>query len=311
MDKQLLLVILSSAATAMAVAAGLGAFAGRAKWARGWMAGALAMGAAMIPATRLVLGGWPSLPPAQAVQWTPWLGAIAAAALLATAWLPARRWWVRSVFSGCAVAAVLVGFTLARALGRIEPAGMRIACSAAIALAMPLLAWVVGAAFDRAAGSDVNGASAWARLRDRHWPTLTLGFVLAAGAPAMLFAAHFKKVMDLGVALACGLGGVAMVGWLVHRRLNLAGAGVVAALVYASLWWVGLFYGGSDEPPVPALILGLAAPLAMVIGTWGPLARRGGWWRLGVTLAAAVGLVALALAIYGPAYLRELREMQP
>ncbi len=313
MDKQLLLVILSSAATALVVAAGLGAFAastfpGR---SRGWMAGALAMAAAVFVAARLAFGAWPSFPPTQAVQWTPWLAVIGAAGLLVTWWLPARRWWARSLITGAAVAGVMIGFTVSRALLRMEPMAARVGCAAAVALSLVLIAWVVGAAFDRAAGSSEDGASALARLRDRHWPTLSLGLVLAAGAPAMLFAAHFKKVMDLGVVLACGLGGVALIGWLIHRRMNLAGAGVVAVLVYVGLWWVALFYGGSDVPPVLGLVLGLSAPLGLIIGTGGPLARRGGWARLLVTVGVSVGPVAAALAVYGPAYLQELREMQP
>lgn len=311
MEQQFLLVILGSAAAALAVAAALGVLRSLGRGAGGWTAGALAMGAALFVASRLELGAWPSFPPTQAIEWTPWLGAAGALGLLVTSWLPERRWWVRPLAAGAAVSVVTVGWTLSRALSRIEPAPARITCGAAVVLSMLSVAAVVGAAFQRAGASDPAGASAVQRLRDRHWPTLTLGLVLAAGAPAMLFAAHFKRVMDFDAALACALGGVALVGWLVHRRMNLAGAGVVGGLVYAALWWVGLFYGGSDEPPVLGLVFALAAPLALIIGTWGPLTRRAGWARLVVTVVAAVGLVAVALAVHGPLYIRELREMQP
>jgi hypothetical protein len=314
METHLLLVILSSAATALVVAAGLGSWTRRSgvggggKRGGAWLIGAIAMLAALIPATRITLGDWPPFPAVQSLQWTLYIAAAAVIGIALTAWMSSRAWPARSLLAAAGAGSLVVFFQLAGALSRMDSPGVRIAWMAGIAAVMLLQALIVGAAFTRADAAPPDGASALARLRDRHWPTLALGLIFGVSAPAILFASHTMKLLEQTVAIACGLGGLALVAWLIHRRLNLAGAAVVAVLVHSALWLVAYFYG--DEAHAPALALAAAAPCSLVIGTWGPLARRGGWLRLAVVSVIGLGLIGSVAALYGPAYLAEIREMQ-
>jgi len=293
---QLLLLVLSAAATSFIVAAALHwCFRERTVARR---AGLLGLAAGAIVGTRQAAGGWPDFPPIQAVDgWMPIVLA-AATALVATARLGPIR---SAIIAALAVGIFTLALPLAPLIARTEAATSRWAWRIGIVLAIVAMAAAVSHATARAAPAPR------ARFPDRHWRAVALALVLLISTPAILFAGFSGKLSMLMLALAGAFAGVVSAEGLAAARTRSSGHEVAAALAHALLWLMA-YFTAQDFHPL-ALIAALVAPAMLIIGTTGLLVRRGGWLRLIVVALLAAGLLVSVAAVYGPAYLDATRGL--
>jgi hypothetical protein len=304
MEKQILLTMLSPAAAALAASAGLAWHSGRRD--RDWPA-IVALALAVALGARLALETWPRIWPAQATEW--WVLAVALACLAALAAEPitrapatARRVSLPALAGSTVLGAVMIGLALRGLVGSIESASVRLLWQAGGAAAMILAGLAAATPFIRTRSASPRFGE---RLCAEHWSAPALTITTMLSAPALLFSAHSMKLMLLGLALSAAWIGVGIMGMLGRQRLATAAAIVAAG--HIALWLIAHLTSGS----VHAATLGaaLAGPAAGVIGTLPPVARRGGWFRVGLLAAIATALGLAPLLIHGPEYLRDVQGL--
>ena len=284
----LLIGVLAPGAAAAALVLVLRRRTGGADLAPPWAA-ALALATAYALAFALILG-WPSLPPVDVTQLSPWLGLFAAPIALVPR--TTRRGLVASgalsLALGAAAGALLVSPLTGRALGDLDAALLIAAIAASFALFDLSLARALGPL-------DPRGGAA------------TVATLAGATAAAILLSDTASLGQTTG-ALAAAAGALLTLGLWRPGLADLRAATPVLAAVLASNLWSAALYA-SALPAVVALLL--LSPLALLAARRLLSRPRPALYAIALPVLVALVPAGVALALAAETYCPEPAASPP